>query len=258
LNRLQKTIFARVFGTHISVLLLMLFIPWVKGCLHPKPKEIITFIDFAAMPPPPQESEPEPEPVVPKPVPVPKPKPVPKPAKTNTPPKKAATNAPPKKTAPKPEPKKAEPKKAESKPKTLQERLAEVRKGGKPVKATSPAPPKYDFTGIQSALGSAATGSGSGSGSGVYSPFAGYYDSIKQKMYSVWRQPAGAPIGLSAIAAVRVERDGTVSRKSVTRRSGNAPFDQSVQNALDATTRLPIPPADLPSRDIEIEFVLAD
>lgn len=245
----------------MGVLLLMLLIPWLKGCFHPKPKNI-TFIDLAAMPPPPQETEPEPEPI-PEPKPAPKPKPIPKPAITNTPPKKVETNAPPKKVEPKPEKKKVEPKKAESKPKTLEERLREVRKGGKPVaKPTAKASPQLDFSGIKSALSSAAAGSSAGSGSGstggMYSPFAGYYDSVKRQIYSVWQQPAGAPIGLSATAVIRVERDGTVSRKSITSRSGNTSFDQSVQSALDVTTRIPAPPADLPSRDIEIEFVLAD
>jgi TonB family protein len=92
----------------------------------------------------------------------------------------------------------------------------------------------------------------------MYSPFAGYYDSVKQQMYAVWQQPAGAPIGLTAIATIRVERNGMVSLKSITRRSGNVPFDQSVQNALNTTTQLPVPPPDLPSLTIEIEFVLSD
>ena len=254
MNGLQKKVFTRVFGTHISVLFLLLFIPWIRGCFHPKPKEIITFIDLAAMPPPAPVIEPEP---VPEPTPVPKPKPIPKPAITNIPPKKAEINALPKK--PKPEKKKAEPKKPALKPKTLAERLAEVRRSGKPVSTpVVKSSPQLDFSGIKSALNSASTGSGSGSDSGVYSPFAGYYDSVKRQMYSVWQQPAGAPIGLSATATIRVERDGTVSQKSIIRRSSNAPFDQSVQSALNATSRLPVPPAGLPSRNIEIEFVLSD
>jgi TonB family protein len=92
----------------------------------------------------------------------------------------------------------------------------------------------------------------------MYSPFGGYYDSVKQQMYGVWQQPAGAPIGLTATATIQIERNGIVSSKSITRRSGNVPFDQSVQNALNATSQLPVPPADLPSRTIEIEFVLSD
>jgi colicin import membrane protein len=250
----------------MGVLFLLLIIPWMKGCFRPKPK-IITFIDLSAMPPPPEPApiaEPESAPK-----PASKPKPVPNPPKTNAPPKVVKPE--PKKAVPKPvvtnaPSKKTEPKKtvtpAPPKPKTLEERLAEVRQGGKPVVAPSPkASPQLDFSGLKSALGSVSAGSGTSSGTGagsggVYSPFAGYYDSVTRQMYSVWRQPAGAPIGLSAAALIRVERDGSVSVKSITRRSGNAQFDQSVQSALTATTRLPIPPANLPDRNISIEFSL--
>jgi outer membrane biosynthesis protein TonB len=262
LNGLHKKVLTRVFGTHAAVLFLLLFIPWVRGCVHPKPK-IITFIDLGAPPPPEIASEPEPEPA-------PKvEKPVPAPPKTNAPPKTVKTNAPPKKAEPKKtEVKKAEPKKADPKPApklTEAQRLAAIRQNNKVTKPSpAPAQPKLDFSGIQSALNSAASsagssyGSGTGSGGGSYSPFAWYYAEITKKMYAVWQQPSGAPKGLTASATLRIERNGAVSQKTLTRRSGNAPFDQSVQNALNATTRLPVPPADLPSRDIEIEFVLSD
>ncbi|MDD3276015.1 MAG: energy transducer TonB [Kiritimatiellales bacterium] len=253
---MRKTVLKRVFGTHLGVLFLLLFIPWIKGCFHPKPKPIV--FTFALAPPAPAESIPEPEP----PAPAPKPKPVPEPPKTNAPPKKVEAKKPePKKEEPKKvEPKKPEPKPA-AKPKTLEERLAEVRKGGKTIRPAAPAKPALDYSGLKSALNSASSGTsssyGSGSGNGVYSPFAGYYAQVQQKMVQAWQQPAGAPKGITAEATIRVERDGTVSSKSITRRSGNPEFDQSVQDALAATTRLPAPPADLPSRDIEIEFVLS-
>jgi colicin import membrane protein len=265
LNGIQKKAFKWVTGTHIAVLLLLLIIPFFKGCFHKKPKELFVSVDFSGAPPPPpemlDESEPEPKPA-------PKPKPILKPAVTNTPPKKVETK--------KPEPKKsavtnAPPKKAITnappKPKTEEEKLAAIRQGGKPVKKQTAAPAAptkkpLDLSGFKSALDSVATGSGSGtstgfgtgSGGGMYSPFGWYYDRVKQQMYAVWQQPAGAPVGLTATAVVRVERDGTVSVKSITRRSGNAQFDQSVQSALNTTTRLPIPPADLPDRNISIEF----
>ncbi|MBM4153182.1 MAG: TonB C-terminal domain-containing protein, partial [Kiritimatiellaceae bacterium] len=86
---------------------------------------------------------------------------------------------------------------------------------------------------------------------------AGYYDSIKQRIYAVWQQPSGSPIGLTAEATIYVERDGRVSSKRITRRSGNPSFDQSVQNALNATTFLPPPPAGLPSRTITVAFEIS-
>lgn len=248
----------------MGVLFLMLFIPWIKGCFRPKPKEIITFIDLAASSPSVPEIAPEPEPtpkVIPKPE--PKPKPTPKPVVSNTPPKvvKATPKPPPKATpkpAPKPPPKKPTPK-PEPKPapkQTEAEKLAAIRQNNVVTKPNTKPAPKLDFSGLKSALNSAAEGSGTGGG--TYSPFAGYYDSITQRMYAVWQQPSGAQQGLSAVATIRVESDGTVSAKFITRRSGNVVFDQSVQNALNATTRLPVPPADLPDRNISIEFVLSN
>lgn len=289
-NPQAKKIFGQVSIAHGTIILLTILLSSFHGCT-PKPKDV-TFFDLAGgpapAPAPASEPEPEaaPEPEIksrpePKPEPKPEKKPIPKPVVTNTPPKKAETNAPPKKAeVKKPAVTNAPPKKAETntpaKPKTLEQRLAEVRKSGKPVtvkpgtKSTAQTQSTIDYSGLRSALNSSAsissgsglgtaTGSGSGSG-GMYSPFAWYYDQVKQQMYmpGVWQQPPGVPIGTTASTTVRVERDGTVSSKSITRRSGNAQFDQSVQNALNATTRLPIPPADLPDNDIEIVFVLSD
>jgi TonB family protein len=313
LNGTRKTVFKWVTGTHVAVLFLLLFIPWIKGCFYKEPK-IIATIDLGAPPPPPAEVEPEPvpEPEKPKPAPQveepvpkppptnapPKPKPVvtnappkPKPVVTNAPPKPkpVVTNAPPKPKPvvtnappkPKPPPTNAPPKKAvtnttpkkivtnapAAKPKTEAEKLAEIRKGGKRVSNPNASPARTtrsqpDFSGLKAALNSAAPGTGwgtgSGPGSGAYSPFAWYYESVKRQMYSVWQQPAGAPIGLTASATVRVASDGTVSSKAITRRSGNMLFDQSVQSALNDTAKLPAPPAGLPSRTLEIEFELSD
>jgi TonB family protein len=249
LNERRTTVFKWVTGTHGVVLLLLLLVPWLKGCFHKQPKIIATF-DLSTPPPPPEivPEVPQPEPV----------KKTPSPS-TNAPPKKVEAKKPaPKKEVSKPEPKKPEPKKTAPKPKTLEERLAEVRKGGKTIKSTPVAKPQLDYTGLKSALNSASSGYGSVSGSGVYSPFAWYYALVQQKMYQAWQQPSSAPKGLTAEATIRVERDGTVSAKSITRRSGNAAFDQSVQTALATITTLPIPPADLPDRTISIEFSLKE
>ena len=261
----DNRVFLRISGAHAGILILMLIIPWFKGCRRPKPKEIIVFMDIAgAMPAPAPVPAPAPEP---EPAPKPKPVPVPKPSVTNTPPrpKPPPTNAPAK---PKPPPPKPEPK-VETKPapkpapkETEAERLAKIRQdtpARRPVQAPAPSAQPIDLSGLKAALSSAGLpGTGTGSGSGVYSPFAGYYDTVKQRMYGVWHQPAGAPIGLTATAVIRVERDGAVSSKVLTRRSGHPAFDQSVQNALNATARLPAPPADLPDRNISIEFMLSN
>jgi TonB family protein len=274
--------FRRVSITHGAVILLTILLPFLPRCT-PKPKKIVTFFDLAGSPAPAPELEPEPEdtPEIevksePKPKPKPKPekKPSIKPAITNTPPKKVETNTPPKKAeSKKPAVTNTPPKKAvtnaPAKPKTEKERIDAARHG-KPVpapgaKSSAPTRKPVDYNALRNALNNAAKGSGSGtsasgSGSGaggMYSPFAWYYDSVKQRMYSVWQQPSGTPIGLSAEASIRVESDGRVSSKFITRRSGNAQFDQSVQTALNATTSLPVPPPDLP-RDIQIVFEVGD
>jgi TonB family protein len=262
----DQRVFLRISGAHAGILLLMLVVPWFKGCFRPKPKEMIIFMDLAAsMPAPDPVPAPVPDPK-PEPLPAPKPAPKPLPVVTNTPPRPKPP--PPAKTQPKVEPK--PPPKPETKPappptpaprkETEAERLAKIRQNT-PVHRPAPAPsaPSLDLSGLRAALNTTATGTGSGAGGGgVYSPFAGYYETVKQRMYAVWQQPAGAPIGLTATAVIRVERDGSVSMKSITRRSGHPAFDQSVQNALNATVRLPAPPADLPDRNISIEFMLSN
>ena len=290
--------FGRVSITHGLIIFLTIFLSSFRGCMPKPKDITFVDLSGGPAPAPSMDSEPEqeaePETVVKaeveKPKPKPKPKPEPKPEKkpalkpvvTNTPPKKVETNEPPKKAeSKKPAVTNAPPKKAvtnaPAKPKIEAERLAEIRKGGKRVpnpnaKPTASTRPSVNYNDLRNALNSAATGSsgsrtgsggtssgsGSGSGGGMYSPFAGYYDSVKQQMYNVWQKPVGAPIGTTATTTVKIERDGTVYSKSITRRSGNAQFDQSVQNALNVTVQLPKPPDDLPSRDIEIEFQLSD
>jgi TonB family protein len=287
-NPPAKKIFGQVSIAHGIIILLTVLMSSFRGCT-PKPKDI-TFFDLAGGPAPAPANEPAPEATsepeiktksIPEPKPEPKPekKLTPKPVITNTPPKKVETNAPPKKAEiKKPAGTNTPPKKAETNapPKTEVDKLASIRQDKRVpnpnTKTTTSARKPIDYSELRSALNSSATttgsgtstgsgtgaGSGSGSGGGMYSPFGWYYDSVKQQMYAVWQQPAGAPIGLTVTATVRVERDGTVSLKSITRRTGNALFDQSVQNALNMTTRLPIPPADLPNKNIEIVFELSD
>ncbi len=279
-NALGKKIFGQVSIAHGIVILLAILSPLFRGCT-PKPKEV-TFFDLSGSPAPayeqPQESTPEPEikpKIKQKPEPELKPEKKPEPVKTNAPPKKVETKKP---EVKKPEPAKtnAPPKKTETnappKPKTEEEKLAAIRQNTKVrnpnAKPAAPAKKALDLSGLKAALNSSATGSGSatssgsgsgsGSGGSMYNPFAWYYEKVKDQMYAVWQQPAGAPIGLTAVANIRVERDGRVSLKSITRRSGNSLFDQSVQGALNDTARLPMPPPDLPDRNISIEFSLKD
>ncbi len=229
----KHKIFWWVFGTHATALFLLLFIPWLKGCYHPKPKEIVTYISVESAPAPDIEiveqplppPEPKPEP---KPVPKPKPKPPPKiePPKTNRPPPAV--------------------KKPAWKPAPVKKQTTRRTQSGAPPR------PALDLSGVKAALNSG------GSSSGLVSPFAGYYERVKQRMYAAWRQPVGTPVGLTATAMMRVEFSGAISSRSLTRRSGDAEFDRSVQAAIDSVHQLPAPPADLPDRNITVEFVLSN
>lgn len=237
----KHNVFWWVFGTHAFVLFLLLFIPWVKGCYHPKLKEIVTYVSVESAPAPvtlvqplPQpapEPAPEPKPE-PKPVPEPAPKPAPKPPPKVTPPK---TNQPPPAV-----------KKPEWKPAPVKKQTTRISQS-----SAAPARPVLDVSGVKAALNS-------GAPSGTVSPFAWYYESVKQRMYAAWRQPAGTPVGLTATAIIRVEPGGAVSSRSLVRRSGDAEFDRSVQSAIDSVHQLPAPPADLPDRNITVEFVLSN
>ena len=87
--------------------------------------------------------------------------------------------------------------------------------------------------------------------------FKAYYNIVKQRVYAVWQQPVGEPVGTTAVAVIRVELNGTISKKSISRHSGNTAFDRAVQAALNAVTSLPSPPVGFPDKEISIEFILA-
>ncbi len=93
-------------------------------------------------------------------------------------------------------------------------------------------------------------------------PFGWYFALVKQTLYEAWTQPSGltASSGLSVQVRIRVERDGTISRREIIRPSGNAAMDESVRRAIDAVRRLrPLPDAYRGAyRDITIEFELTN
>ncbi|MGE4490248.1 MAG: TonB C-terminal domain-containing protein [Kiritimatiellales bacterium] len=251
----DRKIFWWVLGTHGGILFLLLVIPWLKGCFRPKPKEIVTFVDIA---PPPAASESiaeptaEPEPSIPEPV----KKPAPLPPPTNTPPKKVESK--PKPSPPKPAPKKPDPPPTKTKPKTEPKKQWKptevVRQDRKVANPNAPKQPQVDFSRVKSALQSAAGGTGSGSSSG--SVGGSYSSLIYTRMYALWRQPPMEPIGTTGEVTVCVERNGRVSSKYISRRSGNANFDRSLQEVLNQTITLPVPPSDIAGVPFTITFVL--
>lgn len=92
-------------------------------------------------------------------------------------------------------------------------------------------------------------------------PEAWYYALVKQAMYDAWNQPSGpaVPAGLRTIVVIRVERSGTVTRRTLAQTSGNARMDDSVMKAVQSVSKLRPLPSQWPGahKDIDITFDLS-
>ena len=242
----KRKLFRWVLGIHV----VLVFGSVIPQCIRRKPKKPAVFVQVISEPgasiaepilptiePEPEPApEPEPEPVIepepePTPIPEPEPRPVIKP-----------------KPKPKPKPKKPEPKpeKPKWKPKPVVKQNKRITNTSKP-KTVTPQRKRIRSSDIQKALGGA---------TGTYSADAAYYSTIHPQIYAVWQQPSTAPYGTKASATIRVSSSGSVTYRRLSTPSGNRAFDQSVQSALNALSRLPAPPASLANRDIIIYFEL--
>jgi len=80
---------------------------------------------------------------------------------------------------------------------------------------------------------------------------------IHAAFYDVWQQPSAASVGnATVVAAIRLDAGGQIVSRRLTRRSGIAELDDSVQRALDAVTRIPgLSPRFLErQKEVTIEF----
>jgi protein TonB len=105
--------------------------------------------------------------------------------------------------------------------------------------------PKGDFTSIP--------------GGGSPDLFSAYYLMMRGVMYDAWQQPSGlAGSGLYATVKFRVLRDGSITERTMTRRSGNSLLDDSVLRAANSVRRLrPLPTAYQGNyKDITVDFEL--
>ncbi|MBC8206505.1 MAG: TonB C-terminal domain-containing protein [Kiritimatiellaeota bacterium] len=209
-------IFWWVFGVHASALFLLLVIPLLRGCIHRKPKEIVQEFSIVSEAP---AAVAAPEPILPRIQPAPAPEP--------------------EKPTPTPEPEKPKWKPAEVIPQN--KRVTRQTATPQPQPAVQP---RTDLSELKRSLNS------------VIDPDDAYYAVIQPRFYAVWQQPAAAPYGTKATAAIRVSSNGQVSYRTLTAPSSNTMFDQSVQAALRAVNQLPAPPKSLVNRDILIYFVL--
>ena len=91
-------------------------------------------------------------------------------------------------------------------------------------------------------------------------PFGWYFSLVKQTMYEAWVQPSGlsASSGLTVQVLIRVERDGTITRRQMVKPSGHPLMDESVMRAVESVRKLrPLPEQYRGAyRDITIEFEL--
>ena len=256
MNEFQRKISLRVVGVHAAIIFLMIVIPALRGCFKPKPKEIVTFIEFGApaepvsvqpvsqmaepeppAPAPQPEPAPIPEPVKPKPKPVPIEKPKPKPIE---------------KPKPKPidKPKPVEPEKPKWKPVDPKD-----IKIGKPVNP-SPKVPVVTSADIKKALSGIASSSKS---TGDPNRFSYYYSQVMAKLHAAWVPPSTVS-SISRPAEVRfsMRSNGTVTARKLTTSSGNPAFDQTVMKAANSVGVLPRPPSDYNFDYVIVPFAMPE
>lgn len=268
MNAFQRKITLRVIGIHAGIIGATVLVSSLHGCVKPKPKEIITFIEFGSpgpqvqMEPVSQMSDPEPavaapEPApipapVPEPTPLPEPKPEPKPLPKPEPKPKPPPKPEPKPT-PKPEPK-PEPKWKPIDPKQIKlgKKIEE-----KPVKpAVSSADIKRALSGISSPASPSSSSSSSGK-IGDPSQINAYLGRLKPIFYNQWKPPASASASSgSAIVRISIRTNGQIVKRILIKKSGDALYDQSAMAAAAAVSVLPPPPKDYPFDYVEVEFAL--
>jgi TonB family protein len=243
MNRFEARVCLRVLGIHAGVVFFFVIQSFLHGCFHREPKrEIVTFVDFGEPRPTPDIQEvksitpdpqpaPTPEPVIqeqpkPRPVPKPEPKPVPKPEP---------------KPAPKPEPKKSD----------WTPVAADQIKIGKKVNDT-PAQPAISPADIQKQLSGIVDKPSAKAGNP--DEIAAYDAHIHSVFYNAWTQPAVAA-AQPAEVTISITATGLIKTWRLTRKSGDAEYDASVESAVRKISMLPKkPPAGYPLDNIVITF----
>lgn len=201
-----------------------------------KPPPPITMVDLVSLPELPVPTPPQP--------------------KTPEPP-------PPEPPKPPPEPKVADIKKAEP-PKTNEVKKVEIKVSTNRVKVANTPPPKPNAPKLTPEeirkLLAAGLPVGGPASSGTPSEWSVYYALVRAAMYDEWKPPASVTPGAGPQISIRVQRDGTITQRTMTRSSGNALLDESAMRAARAVTRIsrPLPEGFSGSyRDITVDFELA-
>jgi TonB family protein len=246
----QRQIAIRVLSVHAAVILLVVVVPFMRGCFTPKPKEIITFIEFggpAAQVDIEQVSRmAEPE----APAPEPEPAPIPEPVKQKP---KVVPKAKPKEKAPEPKPveKKPEPKpKAPEKPKWKPVDSKDIKKGKKINEA--PSKPTLSASDISKGLSGISSGA-----TGNPNQFNDFYARVKNQFFNRWTPPATATASTgSVIVRISFRKNGQITKRAKIKGSGDTLYDRTVMDAVNAVSMVPNPPSDYPYDYVEVTFVL--
>jgi len=190
----------------------------------------------------------------------PPPKPEPKPAPKKEPPKAETPPA-----IPNPQP--ATPKKHEVKVSGVKKKVSKPTGEAKAISQGPPAPSAAD---IKSRLAASVPGEAPGSGGdgagmegrpdGIADDFSWYRALIKQTVQAKWKKPP-IPSGEKIITevSIRIAPDGTVTFLNLSKPSGDAAMDASVEAAVRSAAKIPRPlPAGLGSPDytVIIQFKL--
>ena len=247
MNAFERRIALRVVGVHAGIIVVLLLTSLMKGCFKPKPKEIVTFIEFGA----PaaavsvQQVSKMPEPAAPTPAPAPasKPAPIPEPVKPKPRPQPTPK--------PKPTPKPAEPKK----PKWTPTKASDIDPSKAKKVNEAPNKPALSSADISEALeGIASQGS-----SGAPSQFNAYIASIGIYFRRYWTPPPSASPA-SGVAVVRISmlKNGQITKRVKIQSSGDANYDKTVMDAVNAVSTVPRPPTNFPRDYVEVEFEIGN
>jgi len=242
---LRRRILRDVFTAHVVLILLPGAWFFVKHWLDSRKPPVITVRLVNAQP----EPSPAPAPEQPAPAPPTPPAPPPPTPPAPTPPKPAPT---PPKPTPIPTPTPPKP--------TWQPRSAkDITISKDVVKNSQPAPPQVSAADIEARLRSRQMRVGPVGPVGPVSQIpASYYETVASFLYQRWAQPGRAELGgrkPTVAVSLSLDASGRVKSASITRRSGIAPMDASVEALLAGLTTLPAPPNGAMTLSVNLEIV---
>jgi TonB family protein len=220
----------------------------------PKPEETPT----PEKPPLPEENQSVPAPAKSE-IQVPTATPHPTPSASATPkpsPKASPKPSPKKKTSPKPTP---SPEKKKSKPQTT---LAKEKENTKKLAAKKEKKSEKKSAETTAKNGGAGGGRAQANGSFTSASAGWYGNMLHDRFYREWAQPTtvvASGAKLSALARIRIEKDGRISDFKIVRSSGNVVVDESVHAVGKKVTRVEALPAGVGTGghyDVNINFAL--